>query len=404
MSNSLALARLDFNLRDGFLVPPLLKNENIGEKMVSKSFLDPARFILTAGDVKAPASTFVDDLLFSSANRVVRFVGTIPSASALFESARLAVVFLIELVMNDASPGGLILDPGGVCAAPDPFASSSAIALVRARFESSLASVPRRSRFVPRSFRLSDLNSFIALPINPDDRRPVLVGDLRWWKRRRTSSVTRSIDPSRVSSNTNQNRPFPSRPVASRAANPTVIVHPPPLAPPESILPRTHPTSSAPSSLDPLSSLARVDRRVRALILSRMSRMSRMNQSMIRVDCRAPPRAMRPRDVSRRRRAFVSSSRVVLASDDSLDARACEEMSRKCLVITSKAHRDAGCFPSAREARLGGELTRFRGEKRRDRGLILGCVRLSRVSSSLLRAGRFRRCLGRARVEFGDGG
>ena len=32
MSNSLALARLDFNLRDGFLVPPLLKNENIGEK------------------------------------------------------------------------------------------------------------------------------------------------------------------------------------------------------------------------------------------------------------------------------------------------------------------------------------------------------------------------------------
>ena len=42
MSNSLALARLDFNLRDGFLVPPLLKNENIGEKMVSKSFLDPA--------------------------------------------------------------------------------------------------------------------------------------------------------------------------------------------------------------------------------------------------------------------------------------------------------------------------------------------------------------------------
>lgn len=180
MSNSLALARLDFNLRDGFLVPPLLKNENIGEKMVSKSFLDPARFILTAGDVKAPASTFVDDLLFSSANRVVRFVGTIPSASALFESARLAVVFLIELVMNDASAGGLILDPGGVCAAPDPFASSSAIVFVRARFESSLASVPRRSRFVPRSFRLSDLNSFIALPINPDDRRPVLVGDLRW--------------------------------------------------------------------------------------------------------------------------------------------------------------------------------------------------------------------------------
>ena len=180
MSNSLALARLDFNLRDGFLVPPLLKNENIGEKMVSKSFLDPARFILTAGDVKAPASTFVDDLLFSSANRVVRFVGTIPSASALFESARLAVVLLIELVMNDASPVGLILDPGGVCAAPDPLASSSAIVLVRARFESSLTSVPRRSRFVPRSFRLSDLNSFIALPINPDDRRPVLVGDLRW--------------------------------------------------------------------------------------------------------------------------------------------------------------------------------------------------------------------------------
>ena len=218
MSNSLALARLDFNLRDGFLVPPLLKNENIGEKMVSKSFLDPARFILTAGDVKAPASTFVDDLLFSSANRVVRFVGTIPSASALFESARLAVVFLIELVMNDASAGGLILDPGGVCAAPDPFASSSAIVLVRARFESSLASVPRRSRFVPRSFRLSDLNSFIALPINPDDRRPVLEGDLRWWKRRRTSSVTRSI-ASFLEYESKPSRPVASRHVPGRQSN-----------------------------------------------------------------------------------------------------------------------------------------------------------------------------------------
>ena len=39
MSNSLALARLDFNLRDGFLVPPLLKNENIGEKIEKHGLL-----------------------------------------------------------------------------------------------------------------------------------------------------------------------------------------------------------------------------------------------------------------------------------------------------------------------------------------------------------------------------
>jgi len=163
--------------------------------MVSKSFLDPERFIFTAGDVNTATSTFADDLLFSSAKRVVRFVGIIPLASASFGSTRLAVVFLIELVMNDASPGGLILDPGGVCAAPDPFVSSSEIALVRARFESSLASVPRRSRFVPRSFRLSDLNNFIALPINPADRRPVLVGDLPCQKSTRViRSVTRVTD------------------------------------------------------------------------------------------------------------------------------------------------------------------------------------------------------------------
>lgn len=235
--------------------------------------------------------------------------------------------------MNDASPGGLILDPGGVCAAPDPVISSSEIALVRARFESSLASVPRRSRFVPRSFRLSDLNNFIALPINPADRRPVLVGDLPRRKNQRASSgqslessigcIARALDPI-----PNASRPFASRMRPEPPIQPSSSTSRPSRRVP-SIAPRTHPTSSSPSSLESLSSLARVDRRPRALILSRMSRMCRRrNQMNARVDTRAPLRAMRRRDVSRRRRARIASRRLAFTSDDSIDALRCEEMSR----------------------------------------------------------------------------
>ena len=265
--------------------------------MVSKSFLDPERFIFTAGDVNTATSTFADDLLFSSAKRVVRFVGIIPFASASFGSTRLAVVFLIELVMNDASPGGLILDPGGVCAAPDPFVSSSEIALVRARFESSLASVPRRSRFVPRSFRLSDLNNFIALPINPADRRPVLVGDLPCQKSTRViRSVTRVTDWVHRA----RARPHPELvpslrvPNASRAANPTVVVHPPSLAPPS-----VHHSPHAPDII--LSLIARPSliprsrrsTRSRAHSFPNVPTVSTKKSMNERVDGRAPLRAMR---------------------------------------------------------------------------------------------------------------
>mmetsp|Transcript_551 Transcript_551/g.2233 ORF Transcript_551/g.2233 Transcript_551/m.2233 type:complete len:272 (+) Transcript_551:1186-2001(+) len=172
---------LVFGRRPCFLVPPLLKNENIGEKIVSNSFRDPERVIFTFGDPRTSTPNDVGPSSPSPPKRVLKFVGATGSAAAPPEPVRLAVDFLIELVMNDASlAGGRNTDPGGVCASPDGLALALASSEDFTRFALSSADSSSRSRFAPRSFLLNDLNNFIALPINPDDcrRSSLVVGDL----------------------------------------------------------------------------------------------------------------------------------------------------------------------------------------------------------------------------------
>jgi hypothetical protein len=206
---------LVFGRRPCFLVPPLLKNENIGEKIVSNSFRDPERVIFTFGDPRTSTPNDVGPSSPSPPKRVLKFVGATGSAAAPPEPVRLAVDFLIELVMNDASlAGGRNTDPGGVRASPDGLALALASSEDFTRFALSSADSSSRSRFAPRSFLLNDLNNFIALPINPDDccRSSLVVGDLKPWRGRRSRASVSHLSsrvgcPARALVPLNRHRP-----------------------------------------------------------------------------------------------------------------------------------------------------------------------------------------------------
>jgi hypothetical protein len=115
-----------FIRRTCFLVPPLLKNENIGEKIVSNSFRDPERLIVTFGDPSTPAFNISESSSPSLPKRVLRLVGATGSVAAPPEPVRLTVDFLTELVMNDASfADGRNTEPGGVCVSPEALALAS---------------------------------------------------------------------------------------------------------------------------------------------------------------------------------------------------------------------------------------------------------------------------------------
>lgn len=173
-----------FGRRFCFFVFSLLKNENIGEKIVFNSFCDFECVIFIFGDFRMFIFNDVGLLLLLLLKCVFKFVGVIGFVVASSEFVRLVVDFLIEFVMNDVLfVGGWNMDFGGVCVFFDGFVFVFVFFEDFIRFALFLVDFLSRSRFVFRFFLFNDLNNFIVFFINLDDCCCLLfvVGDLKLW-------------------------------------------------------------------------------------------------------------------------------------------------------------------------------------------------------------------------------